>query len=201
MTTSGDTHATGSQLQAPDPASQGRRSFQDTLGLLFKARFPVLYIESFEEARVEREVAAVASDLERVRTPRPLWTWSLTRGVVGTDGKSQSNTTDPLKALDWILNHSEPGVFIFRDLHAHLGDGSGRAADAGLVRRIRDVAAAFQSGVAARALLIVAPILRIPPELEKDITIIDFPLPGEIEIRAILENMMAISSDQRDRSA
>src|SRR4051794_23463744 len=82
--------------------SQGpvRPSFRDTLGLLFKARFPVLYIESFEEARVAREVAAVASNAERVRTPRPVHSWSVTQGIVGPDGKAQANTTDPSKALD-----------------------------------------------------------------------------------------------------
>ena len=170
------------------------RTFRDTLGLLFKARFPVLYIESFEEARVAREVAAVASDEERVRTPRPVWTWSVTRGLVDAQDAAQSNTQEPAKALDWILRHGEPGVFIFRDLHAHLGDGAGRTADAGLVRRIRDVAAVFQSGTIARVLIIVAPVLRIPPELEKDVTIVDFPLPGETEIRSLLDNMIDANS-------
>jgi ATP-dependent 26S proteasome regulatory subunit len=171
------------------------RSFSETLSLLFKARVPVLYIESFEEGRVQEAVAAVASDAKRMRNPRPLWTWSLTRGIVGPDGKSQPGTTDPPKALDWILNHTDSGVFVFRDFHAHLGDGSGRAADAGLVRRLRDVAAAFQHGSAARVLLIVAPMLRIPPELEKDITIVDFPLPSEGEIRTLLDNMIATNSE------
>lgn len=170
------------------------RTFRDTLGLLFKARFPVLYIESFEEARVAREVAAVASDVERVRTPRPVWTWSVTRGLVDVDDAAQSNTQEPAKALDWILRHDQPGVFIFRDLHAHLGDGN-RPADAALVRRIRDIGAAFQSGTTARVLIIVAPVLRIPPELEKDITIVDFPLPDETEIRSLLDNMIAANAE------
>ena len=175
-------------------AGRAPRTFRDTLGLLFKARFPVLYIESFEEARVAREVTAVASDEDRVRTPRPVWTWSVTRGLVDPQDAAQSNTQEPAKALDWILRHDQPGVFIFRDLHAHLGDGAGRTPDAGLVRRIRDVAAAFQSGTTARVLIVVAPVLRIPPELEKDITIVDFPLPGETEIRSLLDTMIDANS-------
>lgn len=182
------------EARRPGSTAGHQRSFRDNLGLLFKARFPVLYIESFEEDRVLREVAAVASDADRVRTPRPVWTWSITQGVVGPNGKAQSSTTDPGKALDWILNHADPGVFVFRDFHAHLGDGAGRAADAALVRRVRDVAAAFQSGSAARVLVVVAPILRIPPELEKDVTLVDFPLPGEAEIRSLLDGMIATNS-------
>ena len=43
-------------------------------------------------------------------------------------------------------------------------------------------------------LIIVAPMLRIPPELEKDITLVDFPLPDETEIRSLLDNMIATNS-------
>lgn len=169
---------------------RARRSFRDTLSLLFKARFPVLYIESFEETRVLREISAVASDVEQVRTPRPLWTWSATQGLVDPEGKIPSGTNDAAKALERVLKHTEPGVFVFRDLHAHLGDGAGRPADAAVTRRIRDIAEAFQTGVAARVLVLVSPVLRIPPELEKDITIVDFPLPDELEIRQLLDGMI-----------
>lgn len=168
-------------------------SFRDNLGLFFKARFPVLYVESFEELRVVAEVAAVAADAARVRTPRSIVTWSSTEGLVSADGATQSGTTDPGKALDWIIKQDEPAVYIFRDLHGHLGDGQ-RPADPALVRRLRDVAAAFQSGASARVLVLVAPVLRIPPDLEKVITLVDFPLPGETEIRTLLDNMVEVNA-------
>ena len=86
------------------------------------------------------------------------------------------------------------------DLHSHLGDDH-RPADPTLVRLLREISATFQSGTTARALIIVAPLLRIPPELEKDITLVDFPLPGETEIRSVLDGMIAAntSSDSRIR--
>ncbi|WP_203231038.1 AAA family ATPase [Nocardioides caldifontis] len=170
-------------------ASSAVAGFRDTLALMFKARFPVLYVESFEEPRVLAEVAAVASDEARVRTPRPVWTWSVTEGLVGPTGERHPGTTDPAKALDLVARQEQPAVHVFRDLHAHLGDQH-RPADPAVVRRVRDIAAAFQSGVNARALVLVAPVLRIPPELEKDITLVDFPLPGEAEIRAVLDGMV-----------
>ena len=191
-------HGTADSATAPTSAAAGSPSsrpappsFRDTLGLLFKARFPVLYIESFEEVRVAQEVTAVASDTTRVRTRRTVWTWSTTRGLVGNDGRSQPNSTDHIKALDWITRHSEPAVFIFRDLHPQLGDGGNRPADPAVVRRIRDIAEEFQTGTAARVLVLLSPLLRIPPELEKDITIVDFPLPGQSEIRQLLDNMVS----------
>ena len=179
------------------PSSTGSArmaSFRDTLALLFKARFPVLYVETFEESRVVAEIAAVGGDAARIRTPRPIHTWTATQGLVGGDGSSQGGTQDATKALDAILRKDEPAIYVFQDLHPHLGDGSSRPAEPGIVRRIRDIAASFQTGDAARVLILVSPVLRIPPELEKDITIFDFPLPGEAEIRVLLDDMIATNA-------
>jgi SpoVK/Ycf46/Vps4 family AAA+-type ATPase len=63
-----------------------------------------------------------------------------------------------------------------------------------VVRRLRDIANAFKSGTTARALILLSPVLRIPPELEKETTLIDFPLPGEDEIRHLLDGMISTNS-------
>lgn len=179
---------------------QPKHGFRETLALLFRARFPVLYVESFEEHRVLDEVRAVATDQTIMRTVRPVYVWSSVRGFVGPDGKTENGTTDPKKGLEWIIRQQNPGVFVMLDLHSHLGDDH-RPADPTLVRLLREISATFQSGTTARALIIVAPLLRIPTELEKDITLIDFPLPGETEIRSVLDGMIAAntSSDSRIR--
>lgn len=149
-------------------------SFRDVLGQLFKARFPLLYIESFEEQRVIAEVTAVASDSAQVRTPRRIVTWSRTEGLRPAEGADKSATTEAARALDVIVRRDEPTVYIFRDLHADLGDGH-RPPNSDVVRKLRDVAAAFRVGSVARVLILVSPVLRIPRELEKDLTLVDFP--------------------------
>lgn len=169
------------------------RAFRDELALLMKARFPILYIESHEERRVLAEIRAVAADPARLRTERAVWTWSATSGLVGPEGTATSGTADVSRALDAALRHEEPAVFVFFDLHAALAPG-GRGPDAGLVRRLRDLAAAFQTAAAPRTLVIVAPERRIPEDLTKDVTIVDFPLPGREEIRATLDAMIAANA-------
>ncbi len=159
------------------------------MGQLLKARFPILYVETYEEARAYGEIMAVARDAESVRTPRAVWTWTTTDGLIASDGNARSGTNDAARALDVVLRTEEPSVFVFRDLHPALGD-SARAADPDVVRRLRDIAAAFKSGTVARAVVILSPVLRIPAELEKDVTIVDFPLPSETEIRAMLDGMI-----------
>ena len=111
------------------------RAFRDELALLLKARFPLLYIESFEEGRVLAEIRAVAADPERIRTPRPVWVWSATSGLVGPDGSAVAASTDPGRALDRVAGHDDPAVFVFCDLHASLGAGQ-RPADPAVVRRL-----------------------------------------------------------------
>ncbi|HLU72729.1 MAG TPA: hypothetical protein VKZ82_11130, partial [Nonomuraea sp.] len=169
------------------------RPFREAFSQLLKARFPVLYIESYEEQRVIAEVSAVARDAALVRTPRAVWTWSVTEGLVQPDGAHRSGTTDPEDALNAVLRIDEPSVIIFRDLHAAHGGGD-RPGDARVVRLLRDIAVAFKSGPIPRALVLVSPVLRLPVELEKDVTIVDFALPTEQEIRMVLDAMIAANA-------
>ncbi|MEU9824113.1 AAA family ATPase [Micromonospora chersina] len=169
------------------------RPFREALSQLLKARFPILYIESYEEHRVVAEVTAVARDAALVRTPRGVWTWSATEGLIQPDGTARKGTTSPADALSAAMRTDEPGVLIFKDLHAAYGGGD-RPRDPEVVRRLRDVAAAFKSGMVARTLVLVSPVLQLPVELEKDVTIVDFPLPTEVEIRGVLEGMIAANS-------
>lgn len=125
----------------------------------------------------------------RVRTPRRLWTWSATRGLVAPDGSTRQGTTAAEPALDAAGRIDEPAVVVFTDLHPALGAG-GRPAEPGVVRRLRDLAAAFRSGPVPRTLVLVSPVPHVPVELTKDVTVVDFPLPAEPEIRAVLDAMI-----------
>ena len=167
-------------------------SFRDTFAQLLKARFPIISIESYEEQRVVAEITAVAGDAAWVRTPRAIWMWSLTTGLKQLDDLPKAGTRDPEDALDAALRLDQPCVVIFRDLHpAYAGASRGSGAGAGVIRRLRDVARAFRTGAVPRSLVLVSPVTEIPVELEKDITIVDFPLPTEAEIRAVLDELIA----------
>ncbi|MFD6415276.1 AAA family ATPase [Streptomyces sp. NPDC060194] len=173
-------------------------TFRKNLALLLRARFPLLYVESFEESRVLGEINAVASDQALMRTVRPVHVWSATRGFVGPDGESVPKTTEPRQAVQWVLRQEPAGLYVMLDLHAHFGTDR-RPADPQLVRLLRDVVSAFQSCASAKALILVSPLLQLPAELEKDVTLVDFPLPAEGEIRSVLEDMITSNSGGRIR--
>jgi hypothetical protein len=74
----------------------------------------------------------------------------------------------------------EPAIFVFSDFHNFIGDSS-------VKRTLRDLATMLRSTLSTVVLL--SPVLKIPEELEKDLTIVDFPLPGRPQLEALLEQI------------
>ncbi|WP_347977499.1 AAA family ATPase [Microbacterium sp. ProA8] len=161
-------------------------TFADTLTEAFKARLPLLYIETGEEVRA---IGAISDAAETQRHPRALWTWTAALGLLGPDGKAVANTANPARALQHVAGVHEPSVFVFCDLHAYFG-GEHRAGDPALVRTVRETALEFRHGDVSRTLVITAPVRVIPPELDEVTHLLDFPLPTAAEIRELLETMI-----------
>ena len=94
------------------------RSVQE-LEVLLRARYPVIYVVTWEEGRVEEALAQIAQ-----RREKKLYLWSVSRGLQqwGTPVESKKRvderTTDPQVALDHVLDSMENAVYVFRDLHA-----------------------------------------------------------------------------------
>ncbi|AWB87596.1 AAA family ATPase [Mycetocola zhujimingii] len=161
-------------------------SFADTLDQAFKARLPLLYIETSEEVRALEEITRAAQALRR---PREVWTWTSATGLIGPDGKGVNNTTTPSRALDHIITIPENAVFVFCDLHAYFGSEQ-RPGDPVIVRKVRETVLELRHADAARALIVTAPVRAIPPELDKLSHLLEFPLPNTTELAAMLDAMI-----------
>ncbi len=180
-------------------------TFRRTLAGLLKARFPLLYVETWEEDRALGEICSVAGDAAAVRTPRRVYTWSRTDGVRAVGGGALKGTTDPMRALDAVMAAEEPSVFVLHDLHPELGYGC--KADAAVVRRLRDLVTHTRTGAAPLTAVLMSPVLQLPVELEKSITVVDFNLLNEQELAALLRDMVASNAsvnvtatpDERER--
>jgi hypothetical protein len=152
---------------------------------LIRARYPILYLVSNEEARVEE----VLLDIARRRQKKVL-TWTCTTGLVpaGTSIQSQRHraapTKDPLAALDQVIDEVEPALFVFKDLHPFLGKGHHA-----VVRRLREIALHLKNSL--KTIVLLAGTVEIPPELEKEVTVLPFPLPGPADLAALLERIAA----------
>ena len=155
---------------------------------LMRARYPIIYVLSSEEKRVEESILRVLNERERLAKEKnrpPLrtkfYTWSVTEGVrLGSEPQGDSN--DPIKALKFILDakKDERAVFVLRDLHAYQKNPE-------VVRRLRDLARNLKETL--KTVFMVSPMLVIPPEMDKEIAVVEYPLPELAEIGTILDRV------------
>ena len=139
-----------------------------------------LYITSFEEIRVECELRKIADDLEF-----KLNVWSCTTGIVNVTDKPPTvitDTEDPLAMLQAFEKLPEKSIVIAKDLHAFLKD-----ANPVLVRKIKDVLAFAKTS--NKVLAIVGASLVLPIELEKEIAVVEFKLPGRDQLLMVMEGI------------
>lgn len=179
----------------------------DELKLLVRARYPVVYLVSSEEERVDRMLEEAA-----IRLKKTLYSWTGTEGFWRVDAKRKdlpaihagSSPVDlgahpsgddslriPLSALDHIVDSKEHALFALKDFHPFLELP-------GIVRRLRDVISHIRHSY--KTLLLVSPVLKLPPELEKDVTVVDVPLPYSRELMELLRKFVRhAKSDSRFR--
>ena len=154
------------------------------LEVLIRARYPLIYVVTWEEGRVLKLVGQLAAHRDK-----KIFEWSVTTGLVpgGTSTQSQKNrdaaTQDPLVALDRVIEQIDPAVYIFKDFHPFLAKQN-----MAVIRRLREIAASLKNSY--KTIVIVSPMMSIPAELEKDITVVDFDLPGEQDFRLLLRRVI-----------
>ena len=158
------------------PASQ-----EAELEILVRARYPLIYLVSWEEQRV-------CDMLDRLgaRLGKRVLFWSVTQGVVETKGAADASARDPQAALDYASRVNEPAIVVLKDFHSYMQD-------AGVIRRLRDLVSGFKS--THKTLLVLSPQLTIPVELEKDVTVLDYDLPGPDELRGLLDQVISASQN------
>ncbi|MCB9777145.1 MAG: AAA family ATPase [Alphaproteobacteria bacterium] len=144
----------------------------DQISLLVRARYPVIQLLSHEEERVLR-----ALDKLSKRDGMALWTWTPNRGLVDPDGKVAPGDGTVLSALQRFATVDGPALLVLLDAHEYL-----RAAD--VVRRLRELTQVV--GPRQQAIVTVGYKLHVPPELQKDVAIIDVPLPSAAEVERLL---------------
>src|SRR6059058_6098475 len=87
------------------------------LETLIRARYPIIYVVSWEEKRVEDALRTITA----ARGKRML-VWAVTHGMVASPTATDPQTRMPLSALDAIFNSNESAVFVLKDFHAFISD-------------------------------------------------------------------------------
>lgn len=160
----------------------------EEIEIMIRARYPIIYITSWEEKRVEADLLKIAT-----RTDKKIFSWTVTQGLVNMATNkgsiiSSDSTRDLVVALDNIQRAVDPALYIIKDTHHYMSDAT-------VVRKLRDLCIALRSSF--KTVIIISPILKIPPELEKDINVIDYKLPSINDLGILMDKL--ISSIQNSK--
>jgi AAA+ superfamily predicted ATPase len=164
-------------------------AFCDEFTLLLRARYPIIYVPTREEERVEAAIATCA----KTQGERAVYIWDFVDGYQGNPNDAGFGKRNPLQALELIekLQAQAPGVFILRDYHRFLEDIA-------VSRKLRNLARSLKSQ--PKNIVILSPQLTIPEDLTEVMTVLEFALPSIEEIHAEVERLlMAMGKTLNDR--
>ena len=146
-------------------------TFNDELTLLLKARYPIIYINTIEEDRVEYLIRKnIKSNLNR-----SIYTWDFVDGYTNNPNNENFAKRNPLQALELIerLTSETPALFILKDFQKFLTDISVSRKLKNLIRILK---------LQPKTLVIIGSDINIPTELRDFITVLKFELPTQNEI-------------------
>ena len=150
-------------------------SFEDHARKLVAARYSLVYVETHEEARLERLISGLAQ--RAFSQPVAFFSWSATEGLRSQE-EAHPGTEDPRAALDAVIAHPKAGLFLFKDLHRFYDDPR-------VVRRMRDLHHTCRNKY--KTVFISGALLNVPVECEKEISILDLPLPNTQDMDRIFD--------------
>ncbi len=160
---------------------------EQELNVLIRAKYPILYIVSWEERRIEQILRQAAAQLRK-----KLYGWTITTGILPLDDHEDMvpdpSTCSPLRALDAIAASQESAIFVLKDFHPFLDDRHPLPDQPVVVRRLRDITNSLKES--RKTLVILSPLMYFPPELEKDITVLDYGLPTPDEMEQSLDRVV-----------
>ncbi len=160
---------------------------QEELSILIQAQYPLIYLVTSEEERAEQAISLIA----QAKPQQRIFVWTVTHGVVEYGqprSVTQHNTVSPEAAIEWVVRQRDPGIFVFKDLHPFLDSPA-------VTRWLRDAIASFKAS--NKTIILMSPVQQIPIELEKEVVMLDFPLPDMAELNQVLSQQLERSRSKR----
>jgi len=162
-------------------------TFSDELILLLKARYPLIYISTQEEDRLEYIIRKSVQNL----LSRGIFTWDFVDGYSLNVNSNNVAKRNPLQALEFIETFvpETANVFILKDFQKFFNDIA-------VSRKLRNLVRVLK--IQPKTIIIIASNITIPEELRDIITIIQFKLPQLDEIKNELEKLLKSLNQQID---
>jgi len=147
------------------------------LKTLIGAGYPIIYLLSRDESYVENSLKELGKDLYGDQFE--LTSWDSFREF-GTE--NNHNNYDPTDSIHKVLESIDRGFILFKDLQFYIK----------LPRVLRQLKDFYNShtGKSGKYLFIISSMLNIPEDIEKEITVVDIPLPDLEETKGVLDRVL-----------
>lgn len=149
---------------------------QPTFKQYLNAGYPALWVQTHEEARAISALKAEAGDEYNA------FAWDLMSGTYDLQTGASMNNKDPVKAVQSIQALPENSIIFLKDFHKFFKSIE-------VVRTFKNALAICKSS--CRHMIIVSPVVDIPIELEKDITVYEFSLPSVDDLHGLAEKIVS----------
>lgn len=140
---------------------------QKDIEILIRARYPMIFCVSFEEARVETMVSNIAHS-----RGGQFLVWTKTRGFYDPYSKKIEGITNPEKALQFIVEQKGKVCFLLKDFHPYMKDPT-------IIRKLRDLACDLK--LCQKNVVFISPTLTVPHELSKELAVVEILFPIEMK--------------------
>ena len=153
-------------------------NFLNEFVLLLKARYPIIYISTNEEERIEYFIKYCAKKY----VTRTYYSWDFVEGYQGNPNDTGFAARNPLEALDLIdkLTPETGALFVLKDYDNFLKDYS-------IIRKLKNLSRKLKTQ--PKNIIILSSEINVPDSLKEFITVLNFPLPSYEEILEELKRL------------
>lgn len=157
------------------------RDFQSKVQSYIDAGFPILYLNTYEEGKAEEAVKCAAG-----KVPILLWDGtdricdiSVSPAVV----KYNTGMYDLSGVLDDRLTYQKKQVIVLKNIETFMGEPA-------VMARLKKIAERSHVGALDTSIVIISPVLQLPSEIEKYITVIEMDYLTPEEIREVIQQFV-----------
>ncbi len=156
-----------------------KSEFRVKLAKYMDAGFPIIYVDSYEEEKIDSILKDIAEGREVIE-------WNGARGLVDFDTKVPQlfNMNELPAVLDLFLDKEEleRKIIVLKDCNSYIENPE-------VIAKLKNMALLIGQGVEA-TIIIISTVVTIPPELEKYITILEMGYLSAPEIRELIQDFI-----------
>jgi len=176
-------------------------TFEEKFKNYLRAAYPLLWIKTHEENRVTKSIINAINSSNNPASIS-LYSWDVKHQLMKYDSDNTSGGTkfDKVTGKDFgftnVIENLQSlsastvktrNIIIMLDFHSYIEAP-------GQIRPIRNIIAFLKRS--GHMIVFVSPVIKIPVELEKEIQILDYHLPDDIQIESILASVVKIYKDR-----